>query len=62
MDQQERVFGGVLKAIESALELPGEEKDGHLIHTPNGPRVAHMSHLPVEEVPPKMLMNCDSCC
>merc|ERR1719191_494312 len=42
-------LNGVLKAIESALDLPGEQQDGHLIHTPNGPRVAHMSHLPVEE-------------
>jgi len=37
-----------LQAIESVLELPAPDHDGHLIHTPNGPRVAHASHLPVE--------------
>jgi outer membrane biosynthesis protein TonB len=45
-------LNGVLKAIESALDLPGAEQDGHLIHTPNGPRVAHMSHLPVQAATP----------
>lgn len=45
-------LNGVLKAIESALDLPAAEQDGHLIHTPNGPRVAHMSHLPVQAVIP----------
>ena len=40
--------GGALQAIESALEPPAVDKDGHLIHTPNGPRVAHVSHLPVQ--------------
>jgi len=41
-------LNGALQAIESALEPPAVDKDGHLIHTPNGPRVAHVSHLPVQ--------------
>jgi hypothetical protein len=44
-------LNGVLKAIESVLDFP-TDADGHPIHTPNGPRVAHMSHLPVQAAIP----------
>jgi hypothetical protein len=45
-------LNGMLKAIEDALDTASTDQEGHLIHTPNGPRVAHMSHLPVQDSVP----------
>lgn len=45
-------LNGMLKAIEDALDTASTDQEGHLIHTPNGPRVAHMSHLPVQASAP----------